>query len=83
MSYSHIVNGKVLDVTSKKCKYLQGRYVVYLGEIYIGQIYKMKLGHWDILTAWSSPFNGLSGFVNKYKCYDVLLKAFEQNKESK
>lgn len=80
--YSHIVDGKVLDISTKKCKDIKGRYIVYLGQTYIGQLYKMKFG-WSVVTANPHPFSGLTGFINKWKAYEILIKAFDDNRNTK
>jgi len=80
--FSHVVDGKVLDVHCKKVKSNKGHYIVYLGDIYLGQVFKLRFG-WSVVTAQVHPFMGLSGFISKWKAYEVLLKAFDDSRKVK
>lgn len=78
MPYSHIVDGKVLDVTCKNMR--DKHYAVYLGDILIGQIFNMKFG-WDVVSNYPQPLGVISGLKSKWKCYDLLIKMFELNRK--
>ena len=77
--YSHVVDGKVLDVTCKRMKHNAKHYVVYLGDEYIGQIFKMRFG-WDVVYRDPTTLGIISGICNKWKCYDLLLKIYDKQR---
>ena len=79
MPFSHIVNGKVLDVTTKKLSKTSPAIAVYLGDEYIGQIFKMRFG-WDVVPRYPvQPLGIISGVINKWKTYEILLKLYDHH----
>lgn len=81
MPYSRVVDGKVLDVTSKRP--YQNYYVVYLGDMWIGQIFKLRNGY-SIVSRYVTEFGNVAGLATKYHCYDRLLEIYDKyGKESR
>ena len=71
--YSVVVDGKVLDMRYKKMEHNHG-YVFYVGDIYVGQIFKTR-NRWCAVS--SKPSNGLcplDGFRSRYHASEFLLK---------
>ena len=72
---SIIVNGKVLDFRYTRCKEQKFVYNFFIGDIFIGQLFKMKRNNWSAVSFYRPfPLCPLGGFVNKYYASEFLLK---------
>jgi len=70
--YSVIVDGKVLDFRYKNMP-LNSSYVFYIGDIYVGQIFKIR-NYWAIVPRTPVSSNvPLSGFATRYHASEALL----------
>ena len=70
--YSQIVDRKVLDYHYKKMKHNNG-YFFYIGDIYIGQMYKIR-DYWAIVPRTKCKICPINGFINRYYAAETLLK---------
>lgn len=77
--FSHIIDGKVLNVTTKKHGAGQ---LVLLGDEWIGQIFKLRHG-WDVVYRRPTAIGIISGISCKWKCYELLLKYYDRERAGK
>ena len=68
--YSVVVDGKVLDFHYKK---LSTSYAFYIGDILIGQIFKMKR-YWTAVSNKPNDLCLIYGFKSRYYASEFLLK---------
>jgi len=71
--YSCIVEGKVLDYKFKRSTVSNYLYYFFIGDIYIGQIYKMKKS-WAGVGKATHKLNSLNGFKTRLDAAEFLLK---------
>lgn len=69
--YSVIVNGKVLDHQHKKINDFISLF--YIGDIYVGQIYKMKKS-WSVVSKTPNKLCPINGLKTKLDACELLLK---------
>ncbi len=78
---SKIVNGKILDYNYKKLQ--ENQYAFYIGDILIGQVFKMRSG-------WSSVINFrpcitvgvVDGFKTRYAASAYMLQCIDLEKKN-
>ena len=68
---SHIHNGQVLDYHYKKLG--NGGYAFYIGDIYIGQLYKVGKA-WSVVGRAPNKLCPIEGFISRWKAAQFLLK---------
>ena len=75
--YSVIVDGEVLDFKYKRARQsvLTFRYVFYIGDILIGQIFNHgKLGWYAVSDYKPNPIGYVGGFKTRHDAAEFLLK---------
>jgi len=82
--YSVIVDGKVLDFKYKQTKHpkLKYRYVFYIGDILIGQLFNHGRRGWSCVSDYkSNPLCPVNGFKTRHDAAEFLLKlnGFHEN----
>ena len=69
--HSLVVNGNVLDFKYKK---IALGYTFYLGDIYVGQIFKMRKHEWSVVGKTPSNLTPVHGFGSRWHASEFLLK---------
>lgn len=71
--YSATIKGKVLPYTYKKNEVCTN---FYIGDIFLGQIFKMH-NDWSVVS-WHTPkgYNSVSGLKTKTDCCEWLIKMY-------
>lgn len=72
--YSETVDGKVLDYRFRQVKELPYIYDFFIGDIYIGKMFKMKKGSWSAVSAYPNALFPIAGFKSRLDCAEILLK---------
>ena len=69
---SLVVEGKVLDWRFKKLN--DFTYAFYVGDIYVGQVFKMKGRSWSAVSSKPNEIHPIDGFKSRYYASEFLLK---------
>lgn len=72
---SSVVDGKVLDW---RWKFSVNRYLFYVGDIFIGQVFNMGRNGWSSFHREPNNIGIVDGFKSRYDASRFLLK-FEEN----
>lgn len=73
--FSSVVNGKVLDWKFTKGNYDFPVWNFYLGETFIGKMFKAQRSGWDpVVDHTRCPFGGLKGFSTRYDAAEYMLR---------
>lgn len=83
MPHSHVVDGKVLDIKRKKHPHIPSSYVVFLGDYFLGYIFKTRFGYDVLFSKPISELQSVYGMASIWKCYELMLKAFDINRGCK
>lgn len=76
MPYSCIVDNEVLDFHYKRIGDITKNfhYAFYIGDIYIGQIFRMGDCDWSIVGRDPHPLTPINGLRTRYHACELLLK---------
>lgn len=82
MPYSEIVDGRVLDYSFTKSPRKDDItvYNFYIGDIYIGQIFKGRRT-WDVVSGFENKYGVVKGFVSRMDAAEYLLQVYRTVKE--
>jgi hypothetical protein len=69
--FSVIVDGEVLDFKYNRLG--KGHYAFYIGDILIGQMFKLK-NEWTAVCDYKPLGYPVNGFVSRYRASEFLLK---------
>lgn len=72
--YLIIVDGKVLDYKFKKHKAADFIYSFYIGDIFVGQLFRMRKNGWSCVPRDSYPLSPMDGFRSRFDAAECLLK---------
>jgi hypothetical protein len=73
--FSSVVDGKVLDWKFTKGNYDFPVWNFYLGETFIGQMFKARRSGWGpVVHHTRCPFGGLKGFATRYDAAEYMLR---------
>ena len=74
--FSVIVDGEVQDIRYKR--HTEWSYLVYLGDRYLGQVFRIRTKAWDLVSANSSDIpmslGAMSGFITRDAATEMLLR---------
>ena len=70
--YSVVHEGRVLDFSYKKLN--EDHYAFYIGEILIGQTFKMRAGWSAVSNLVPNPLGVIEGFKTRYNASIYMLK---------
>lgn len=72
--YSCIYQGKVLDFHYKQCKIQKFIYNFYIGNIFLGQVFKYGKHNWSSVSFHENSLGKrMSGFGSRYYASEYLL----------
>lgn len=71
---SIVLKGKVLDFKYIQNKHLKFVYNFYIGDIYVGQLFKIDEHRWAAVGNTSHKFNKIDGFGTRWKAAEFLLR---------
>ena len=77
MPYSQIVDGKVLDYHFKRLQVFENgsnHYLFSIGDIPIGQVFRMGKGNWTAVSRHPNPLGCIDGLRSRLDCCTILLK---------
>ena len=69
--YSIVLDGKVLDYRYKKMNHFT--YAFYVGDIYVGQVFRMK-HYWSCISSKPNDLCPVDGFKNRFHASEFILK---------
>ena len=71
--YSTLEDGKVLGWYFKRCKVQNFRYIFYIGDIMVGQIFHVN-DSWTATSPYPGPLNHCKGLKTRHDAAEFLLK---------
>ena len=71
---SLVLDGEVLDFHFKRCTVQPWRVTFYVGDIYIGQIFKSRRRSYSIVGKTPHPLSPISGLATRWQAANLLLK---------
>ena len=80
MPYSEIVDGKVFDYHFKYLGGSGGTFNFYIGDLFVGQVFKRKKGVWDAVPWTKNPIGVVNGFRSRLDAAEYCLKWFRENR---
>ncbi len=70
--YSIVLDGKVLDYRYKKMN--DFTYAFYVGDIYVGQVFRMRKGRWACIGNKANDLCPVHGFADRLYASEFILK---------
>jgi len=72
--HSAIVNGEVLDYHYKAMTHIDRSYDFYVGDIFLGQVFKFRTGWKAVSMKVPCPYGVVGGFKTRYDASEFILQ---------